>query len=256
MSSQSTPEPTPTTFVVLGATGDLTARLLLPGLGSLMSVDPARRVRLVGVGRDAWDDERWRTLIREALTAAGVDAEAVDTTTELAVYHALDVTSHEDLERLSELTPAWATWHFALPPEITIAAFDELCSIDLPEDLFVALEKPFGTDERSARSLNDLLHQLVGEERIFRVDHFLGEAMVLNILGLRFANRLFEPVWSAKDVERVEIIAEETLALEGRAGYYDGSGALVDMLQNRLIAIFAMVAMEEPTSIDATELTT
>ncbi|GMA20917.1 hypothetical protein [Arsenicicoccus piscis] len=85
MSSQNTPEPTPTAFVVLGATGDLTARLLLPGLGSLMSVDPARRVRLVGVGRDAWDDERWRTLIREALTAAGVDAEAVDTTTELAV---------------------------------------------------------------------------------------------------------------------------------------------------------------------------
>lgn len=242
------------TLVILGASGDLTSRLLLPGLGSLLVTHPERTVRLVGVGRDAMTDQDWRQRIHLALSAAGVTPECLAAIEQTASYVVADVTAPGDLRRLIELTPPDATWYFALPPAVTIGACTRLAGLELPENLFLALEKPFGTDHASARSLNELLRSLVPEERIFRVDHFLGEAMVLNLLGLRFANRIFEPVWNAVNIDRVEILADETLALEGRAGYYDRAGALVDMLQNHLMSIFAMVAMEEPARIEPTEL--
>ena len=118
----------------------------------------------------------------------------------------------------------------------------------------IAVEKPFGRDQADARELNAVLHQLVPEERVFRTDHFLATQTVLNILGLRFANRLFEPVWNAGHIERVEIVFDETLGLEGRAGYYDTAGALRDMLQNHLLQQLALVAMEPPTAIDGVSL--
>lgn len=103
---------------------------------------------------------------------------------------------------------------------------------DLPEGIVFALEKPFGSDEASARSLNRLLEKILPEEQIFRVDHFLGKSTVLNLLGLRFANRVFEPLLGAPNVAKVELIFDELLALEGRAGYYDRAGAVVDMIQS------------------------
>ena len=122
--------------------------------------------------------------------------------------------------------------YFALPPAITQKVCSATANEDLPEGIVFALEKPFGSDEASARSLNRLLEKILPEEQIFRVDHFLGRSTVLNLLGLRFANRVFEPLLGAPNVAKVELIFDEILALEGRAGYYDRAGAVVDMIQS------------------------
>jgi len=116
------------------------------------------------------------------------------------------------------------------------------------------VEKPFGTGIEDAHELNEVLHGLVPEEAVFRIDHFLAKQTVLNVLGLRFANRIFEPVWNAQHVESVDVVFDEDLGLEGRAGYYDGAGALRDMLQNHLLQLLAVVAMEPPQALDAATL--
>jgi glucose-6-phosphate 1-dehydrogenase len=126
--------------------------------------------------------------------------------------------------------------------------------VELPPGTRLVLEKPFGTDAATARSLNDLLVQLVPEDQIHRVDHFLGKSTVLNILGLRFANRVLEPVLNAEHVAAVDIVFNESLALEGRAGYYDGAGALVDMIQSHLLQVLALLAMDAPPAVDAREI--
>ncbi len=131
-----------------------------------------------------------------------------------------------------------------------------LKDLDLPSGTRLALEKPFGTDAESAEHLNDVLHSFLPEERIHRVDHFLGRSTVLNLLGLRFANRIIEPLLSSAHVDRVDIVYDETLGLEGRARYYDKAGALVDMIQSHLLQVMAVVAMEAPASIDADDLRT
>ncbi|MEZ5190010.1 MAG: glucose-6-phosphate dehydrogenase [Schumannella sp.] len=129
-----------------------------------------------------------------------------------------------------------------------------MAGIPLPRGIVLALEKPFGSDAASARRLNRLLARMVPEEQVFRVDHFLGKSTVLNLLGLRFANRLFEPLLSAQNVEKVELVIEEELGLEGRAGYYDHAGALKDMIQSHLLLVLALAAMEAPSSVGSEDL--
>ena len=118
----------------------------------------------------------------------------------------------------------------------------------------LALEKPFGNDLASAQELNRQLLRVVPEDDIYRIDHFLGVNTILNLIGIRFANRLLQPIWSAEHIEKVEIFYDETLALEGRAGYYDGAGALLDMIQSHLLEILAFFAMEAPATMDAREI--
>jgi glucose-6-phosphate 1-dehydrogenase len=134
------------------------------------------------------------------------------------------------------------------------AAVLALAAADLPAGSRVVVEKPFGEDLDSARELNDLLHASFPEEAVFRFDHFLGHQTAQNILGLRFANRTFEPLWNREHIERVDIVWDETLALEGRAGYYDGTGALRDMLQNHLLQLMSLLAMEPPASLHERDL--
>jgi glucose-6-phosphate 1-dehydrogenase len=144
--------------------------------------------------------------------------------------------------------------YLALPPAVfapTVAALDE---IGLAEGSRIVLEKPFGEDLEDARELNAVLHRSFPEEAVHRVDHFLGMQTVQNLLALRFANRIFEPVWNCHHVERVDIVWDETLTLEGRAGYFDGTGALKDMLQNHLLQVLALMTMEAPASLDEREL--
>ncbi len=124
----------------------------------------------------------------------------------------------------------------------------------LPAGTVLALEKPFGTDLASARALNRLLATFIPEKQVHRIDHFLGKSTVLNLLGLRFANRLFEESWNASNIERVDINYDEQLGLEGRAGYYDRAGALVDMIQSHLLQVLAVVAMEPPSTLDSDDL--
>ncbi|MDO5681831.1 MAG: glucose-6-phosphate dehydrogenase [Propionibacteriaceae bacterium] len=242
------------TLVILGASGDLTSRLLLPGLGTLMAHEPDRRINLVGADRKEWGDEAWRERVLEAMCRGGARPEVAAGLARDARYQQLDVMDPEAWPAFVRSLAPDSVLYFALPPAVTMAACRLLTRADLPAGLRLGLEKPFGNDLASAQEFNRLLADLVTEEQVFRVDHFLGKSTVLNILGVRFANRLFEPVWSAADIERVDIVFDESLALEGRAGYYDKAGALIDMIQSHLLLVMAMLAMEEPNRIDHVEL--
>jgi len=242
------------TLVILGAGGDLTTRLLLPGLGQLVDSDRSPELRLIGVGQDAMTDAAWRKRVTASFRGAGATGERAKELAERSIYLRADVTDPQDLGRVLDAVTGVPALYFALPPAVTVLACRALERVELPAGTVLALEKPFGTDRRSAEALNRQLLRLVPEKHIHRVDHFLGKSTVLNILGLRFANRIFGEVWSAEHIDRVEITFDETLALEGRAGYYDRAGALVDMIQSHLLVALALIAMDPPSSLDAEDL--
>ncbi|NYI71923.1 glucose-6-phosphate 1-dehydrogenase [Naumannella cuiyingiana] len=242
------------TLVILGASGDLTARLLLPGLGTLLAGQPEREVTIIGADREPMETSAWRELVRSALTSTGCPGEVAAETADRAAWQTVDLLDEESLRGLLGAIGGPAVLYFAVPPRIAQGACELLARIGLPSGIRLGLEKPFGTDGASAKAFNELLHGFVAEERVFRVDHFLGTSTVLNVLGFRFANRVWRPVWNADNIERIDVIFDETLALEGRAGYYDTAGALVDMIQSHLLLVMAVTMMEEPARIDATEL--
>jgi glucose-6-phosphate 1-dehydrogenase len=240
------------TLIILGAGGDLTSRLLLPGLASLLGSKRGEEVQLIGADRGELSDAEWHTKV--AASFAGEKSELGDRVAKNSRYLQADATDAKDLQRVLDAATGRVALYFALPPAVTILVCKALSTLELPKGLVFALEKPFGTDLAAARALNRRLVKLVPEEQIFRVDHFLGKSTVLNLLGLRFANRIFEPLLSAPNVEKVEITFDETLALEGRAGYYDKAGALIDMIQSHLLLVLALTAMEPPASVDADDL--
>ena len=207
---------------------------------------------VIGVDRDARTDAEWRSIVLKSfLTEPSAAADAVLAGTR---YIQGDATNATDLAAVLAAAPGRIALYFALPPAVSMLACTALSTIDLPKGIIFGLEKPFGRDLESARALNRLLETTLPEEQVFRVDHFLGKSTVLNLLGLRFANRIFEPLLSAPNVEKVEIRFDESLALEGRAGYYDKAGALVDMIQSHLLLVLALVTMEPPASVDAEDL--
>ncbi|KAA0962779.1 MULTISPECIES: glucose-6-phosphate dehydrogenase [Microbacterium] len=236
-----------TTLVIFGAGGDLTSRLLLPALGQLLTREPSRAVRIVGADRADWTDADLETVVKKAFASmdAADAASRVDVT-----YVRTDITEADDLRALLEGCTGQVALYFAVPPSVAEASIGALTSEMLPEGAMLVMEKPFGTDEASARALNRTLTALVPEGQIYRVDHFLGRSTTLNLLGARFANRILEPLWSADSIASVDIVYDEALALEGRAGYYDAAGALVDMIQSHLLQVLAVLAMEEPATLD------
>jgi glucose-6-phosphate 1-dehydrogenase len=238
-------------LVVLGGTGDLTGRLLLPALARLEQAGGLGEVDVLAVSRDDWDDDAYRTWARERLAehAGDLGGEVLDRLTGRLGHVRGDVTSTDDLRHATGRLRGSPVFYLALPNVVFRPAVEALAGLDLPAEARVVVEKPFGADLADARALNAALHRLLPEESVFRVDHFLAKPTVLNVLGLRFANRIFEPVWNAAHVARVEIVADETLGLEGRAGYYDAAGALRDMLQNHLLQLLALVAMEPPLDL-------
>ncbi|SFO47129.1 glucose-6-phosphate 1-dehydrogenase [Geodermatophilus obscurus] len=244
-------------FVVLGGTGDLTGRLLLPSLARLYDsgVLPEGS-QLLAVAREEWDDDAYRGWARDRLVAHAGDlpADSHDRLLGRLRYLQGDVTDATDLRAALAGVDGEPVVYLALPHTLFRPTLTALAEVGLPEGARVVVEKPFGTDRADARALNELLHRSLPEEAVFRVDHFLAKQTVLNVLGLRFANRVFEPIWNATHVERVDIVADETLGLEGRAGYYDRAGALRDMLQNHLLQLLAIVAMEPPLAVDASSL--
>ena len=241
-----------TTLVIFGATGDLTSRLVLPALAQLLDREPQRRVRLIGAGRSALTDTAWRALVRKAFGEERSDAAAA--VVKSTVFRQADPTDEADFKRLLGEIEGRAVLYFAVPPQVAQKACEQLEPGDLPEGTVLALEKPFGSDQESARRLNEALRRLVPENQIFRVDHFLGRSTTLNVLGIRFANRIFEPVWSAEHIESVVIRFDESLGLEDRAGYYDEAGALVDMIQSHLLQVMAVVAMQPPATLHEADL--
>jgi glucose-6-phosphate 1-dehydrogenase len=242
------------TLVIFGAGGDLAKRLLLPGLGQLVDSGRSKDFVLLGVGQESLSTAAWRKRVETSFASSGATGARARALAAKTEYLKADVTNKDDLEKILARCTGTPAFYFALPPRITIAACTALAKVELPDGTVFGLEKPFGTDLKSAEALNRQLVKIVPENRIHRVDHFLGKSTVLNLLGLRFANRIFEPVWNANNIESVDIIFDEQLGLEGRAGYYDHAGALVDMIQSHLLLVMALVAMEPPSSIGADDL--
>lgn len=247
------------TLLILGASGDLTGRLLLPGLARLVATGRANGLRLVGAGSDPWPLEQWQDRVHTAFVDAAGQADAAGKKALSALenstaYHQLDVTADGPLASLLADLEGPVAVYFALPPHVSQKACEILAPAQVPAGTRLVMEKPFGSGEESARELNRTLLTLVPEDHIHRVDHFLGKATVLNILGLRFANNFLEPVWNREHIAKVEIIFDEDLALEGRARYYDGAGALRDMIQSHLLQIMALMAIEPPATIGERDL--
>ncbi len=240
------------TLVILGAGGDLTGRLLLPGVASFLGSSTGHDLTIIGVDRADVSDADWRAKVKESFSAfPSARATAVAKNSR---YLQGDATSADSLRDVLAQAPGRVAVYFALPPAVAALACTALSTLELPSGIVLALEKPFGTNLKSAQELNRLLETMVPERQIFRVDHFLGKSTVLNLIGLRFANRIFEPLFSSENVDKVEIIVDESLALENRAGYYDNAGALVDMIQSHLLLVLALAAMEPPASLDADDL--
>lgn len=239
----------PVTLAVLGASGDLAERLLLPGLATLLETNPEYDVTLVGCAVEELPQDAWAERVRAAMSGK-CPRSSIERVIANTRYEQLDVTDPRHLRTLLDSLGEAPVLYFALPPSITAATCHALATLDLPPGLRLGLEKPFGSDLASARELNELLARLVPERQVFRIDHFLGKSVVLNLLGLRFTNRIFEQSWNNRNIERVEITVDETLALEGRAVYYDGSGAMRDMIQSHLLLVLAVLAMEEPPSLN------
>ena len=211
-------------FVIFGATGDLTIRKLLPAIGELFADGRLPDdFSIVGVSYEDFDSGSFREQVRKELPkkAPSLSAKLRDAILCRLDYRRADVRKPEDVAAAVARGSEPIVAYLALPPQFFEPAIRALAGCDLPDGSRIVVEKPFGQDLASARKLNDLLHRSFAEENVFRLDHFLGRQTVQNILGLRFANRIFEPLWTNTHVERVEIVWDEVLGLEGRAGYYD-----------------------------------
>jgi glucose-6-phosphate 1-dehydrogenase len=236
--------------VVVVGLGDVTMRYLVPALAELAEAgELTEEFTVVGVGRHDESTDWLRDRAAAALDErSDVDEESRRRLIESMVFVRADATDAEALSAAFEDGEPTLVY-LALPPTVFAGAVEALIEIGVPEGSRLLLEKPFGTDAESAEQLNDLIHRGFDEEAVLRIDHFLGKQTAHNVIAARFANRILEPVWSHADVERVEVVWDETLTLEGRAGYYDGSGAGEDMLQNHLLQLMCLVAMEPPASL-------
>jgi glucose-6-phosphate 1-dehydrogenase len=244
------------TIVILGATGDLTARYLLPAIAQLVERDLLDEdLRLVGVANDELDEAGFRERVRARLEdhAGTVDPAARAALTGAATYVRGDVTTPDTLARALAVhggSDDPVVLYLALPHVLFLGVIEALGSVDLPASLRVVVEKPFGQDLEGAKRLNAALGTVLREEQVFRVDHFLAKQTVLNIIGLRFANRVLEPMWTREHVESIDIVFDETVDAQARAAYYDRSGALRDMVQNHLLQMLTLIAMEPPQTLE------
>ncbi len=246
-------------LLLFGATGDLAQRMLLPSLCALHADKlVAEDLRIIGTARQDLDDAGYRNFAREALEKF-MPAErrgGMGTFLNRLHYQPLDATDQAGYAALAAkvgpvqegLAIFLSTAPALFEPTIAGLAASGLAS----EKARIGLEKPLGTDLESSRLINDAVASAFSEEQIFRIDHYLGKETVQNLLALRFANILFEPLWNAAHIDHVQITVAETVGLEGRVGFYDGAGALRDMVQNHMLQLLALVAMEPPSSFDAT----
>jgi glucose-6-phosphate 1-dehydrogenase len=250
-------------IVLFGATGDLAKRKLLPGMFHLAQVGlMPRRFRIIGVSRHEIEVEEFREVARQAIEASGREdmspatwdpfAESlrfIGVGDGLGALHEAVAEAREELGGDPRGDPR-LLHYLSLPPSAMASTIEALGEAGLGAGARVIIEKPFGTDLASARRLNGLLHSVFEERCIYRIDHYLGREAVQNLLALRFANGMFEPVWNRNHIDHVQIDVPETLSIEMRGSFYEETGAFRDMIVTHLFQVLGFVAMEPPTSLD------
>jgi len=244
-------------LVILGATGDLTARLLMPAIYRLHQQGLTPDLRIIGYARPDWSRKQFQSYVHKALKKYAKDfSEAQWKQFAPMLDYASGELEAQDLKQIKDRLPPSALFYLALPPPFFGGAAQALGEAGLakaPRKAWrrLMVEKPFGTDLDSAKQLRKQMHQYWDEEQVLRIDHFLGKETTQNLLVFRFANRFLEPVWNSQHIEQVQITYAETLGVEHRAAYYDHAGALRDMLQNHLMQLFSLTAIEPPSYWDA-----
>jgi len=250
------------TLLLFGATGDLSHRMLLPSLYALDAdgLLPGK-LQIIGTARSELDDAGFRQSALDALAehvpSDFFDAEVAARFAERLSYVALDATDPDGFARLARrIDPEEGLAIFlSTAPSLFKPTIDGLAGAGLTgPTVRLALEKPLGSDLASSREINDAVAASFPEQRTFRIDHYLGKETVQNLLALRFANSLFEPLWNSAHIDHVQISVAEAVGVEGRGDYYDGAGALRDMVQNHMLQLLALVAMEPPGNFDATSV--
>ncbi|WP_221088256.1 glucose-6-phosphate dehydrogenase [Deinococcus aquaedulcis] len=261
--------PEPATLVIFGATGDLARRKLLPAVFGLWQDGLlGSAFNIVGIGRQEMNDEQFKDFVLAALK----ESKETDTPQpgslekfrELLYYEFGDFGGDEVYQLIDkELRRAQedhggrknALFYLSTPPSLFEPISNGLGRLGLSDESEgwrrLVIEKPFGHDLKSARELNDAIHRVWDESQVYRIDHYLGKETVQNLMAIRFGNAIFEPLWNRGFVDHVQITAAEDLGLEGRAGYYEEAGVVRDMLQNHLMQLFALTAMEPPAAFDA-----
>jgi len=247
----------PQVVVLVGATGDLARRKLLPGLFHLATAGFIPGCRIIGVSLDELDPDGFRAIARKALdefstrklTEANWDAFAQSLDYVSLAAGATALRAVVDKAELPFAGQGRRLHYLSVPPSAALSAVRLLGEAGLVERSRIIMEKPFGTDLASAVALNARLHEVFAEEQIFRIDHFLGKEPAQNILAFRFANGLFEPIWNRNFIDHVQIDVPETLGLGRRAGFYEATGAFRDMVVTHLFQILGFMAMEPPTAL-------
>ena len=252
-------------LIIFGGTGDLSQRKLLPALYHRYADGqiPAES-RIVGVSRTEMSDEEFRAFAFEACeahTKDPIDKDCWAAFEKLLSFATLDATDPSAdwsglKARLGD-DDRPAIFYLAVTPKIYVPICEAIGKAGLADgDARVVLEKPIGTDLESARTINAGVGEVFSEDRIYRIDHYLGKETVQNLLVLRFGNTLFEPLWNRTAIDHIQITVSENVGVGDRAGYYDSAGAVRDMLQNHLLQLLCLIAMEPPNSINADEIRT
>ena len=253
---------------IFGASGDLAFRKLIPAIYSLkiQNLLPAK-FEIIGIGRSAISDEDFRRKLKKGIISfsgeTNIGDNLVDSFTEHISYLSLDSSSSADYEKLRNIladidarsgTGSNYVFYLATPPGLYPIIAGNLAGARLSDQSTgfrrIIFEKPFGYDLKSCRALNKKLHDLFSEEQIFRIDHYLGKETVQNLLVTRFSNGMFEPLWNRNYISYIEITSSESIGVENRGGYYDTAGALRDMVQNHLLQMVGLTAMESPSSMN------
>ena len=256
-------------IVIFGASGDLTHRKLIPALYNLYKIGRlSENFSVLGVARSDLNDETFREKMREALIHnEETTPETLDAFCSHLYYQAVNTSDDQDygklVPRLDELHDKYQTcgntlYYMSTPPSLYGVIPECLAAHGLNTEEYgwkrIIVEKPFGYDEKTAQALDVQIHRFFEEHQIYRIDHYLGKETVQNLLVLRFSNGWFEPLWNRNFIDYVEITGAESIGVEERGGYYDGSGAMRDMFQNHLLQVLAMVAMEPPAIINANSM--